>query len=137
MDASKGKDKLTATISAGLKDLLGMKLMPSSEKLSRFADISLLEQSLKSTGSAFENFHLCEYTTLAPVNDRIFSTSVESKYTLTAPASEEISIGGLGKLGEKYGYATIAKNVKAATLETFAVDESASVQVSSYPLRPV
>ena len=36
---------------------------------------------LKSTGSAFESFVRDEYTTLAEVNDRIFSTSVDLVYT--------------------------------------------------------
>lgn len=36
---------------------------------------------MKSTGSAFENFIRDEHTTLGEVNDRIFSTSVDLKYT--------------------------------------------------------
>jgi urate oxidase len=36
---------------------------------------------LKSTGSNFENFYKDEHTTLVPVDDRIFSTSVDCTYT--------------------------------------------------------
>jgi urate oxidase len=36
---------------------------------------------LKSAGSAFENFVRDEYTTLVEVDDRIFSTSVDLRYT--------------------------------------------------------
>ena len=43
--------------------------------------VNLLYLVLKSTGSAFENFIRDEHTTLAEVNDRIFSTSVDLKYT--------------------------------------------------------
>lgn len=109
-DDSSGKDKLSASIKAGLKDLL----------------------VLKSSGSAFEGFLQDEYTTLKPVADRIFSTAVEAEYTLSVPAGEMVAIEKLGELGKTVGYRTIAKNVKDATLETFAVDESASVQVRAF-----
>ncbi|KAF8300125.1 uricase [Clavulina sp. PMI_390] len=109
-ESGSGKTNLGATIKAGLKDLL----------------------VLKSSGSAFENFHVDEYTTLKPVSDRIFSTAVDTEYTLEIPPSELVTIEGLAKLGETVGYRTIAKNVKAATLETFAIDESASVQATLY-----
>lgn len=35
---------------------------------------------LKTTGSGFENFHKCKYTTLKETNDRILSTSVFTKW---------------------------------------------------------
>jgi hypothetical protein len=59
VDATKGKDKLVARVTSGLRDLL----------------------VLKSTGSAFENFVRDEYTTLAEVDDRIFSTAIDLSYT--------------------------------------------------------
>ncbi|EEB91136.1 hypothetical protein MPER_10554, partial [Moniliophthora perniciosa FA553] len=55
VDASAGKDKIVGKVASGISDLL----------------------VLKSTGSAFHSFIRDEYTTLAEVNDRIFSTSVD------------------------------------------------------------
>lgn len=110
VDGTQGKNKLTASVKAGLKDLL----------------------ILKSSGSSFENFHLDEFTTLKPASDRIFSTSVDSSYTFAPPPTELLTIASLGKLGEKYNFPTVATNVKATTLEVFADEDSASVQATLY-----
>lgn len=88
---------------------------------------------LKSTGSAFENFIRDEHTTLAEVSDRIFSTAVDLQYTYTplkvpkgalaspaADASAQVTAWD--------GDAVFA-SARAATVEVFAEDESASVQV--------
>jgi len=63
VDATAGKDKISAKVSGGIKDLL----------------------VLKSTGSAFEGFVRDEYTTLKDVSDRIFSTAVECQYDIVIP----------------------------------------------------
>lgn len=95
---------------------------------------------LKSTGSAFENFVRDEYTTLAEVDDRIFSTSVDLLYAFTqfeiaAPKDEKKlgfdkgQIEGEGGLGAWEGVKA-SESAKGITLEIFATDESASVQVS-------
>ena len=86
---------------------------------------------MKSTGSAFEGFIRDEYTTLAEVSDRIFSTAVATSYSfpIIGSESEPLSIANLTAIKEKYDFEGVAKNVKLATLETFAEDESASVQV--------
>lgn len=103
--------------------------------------LTVIYQVLKSTGSAFENFYRDEYTTLAEVNDRIFSTSVDLSYTfsdiqLAAPTDEKklnfvipLQKGEVGYEGSVWDEKVPAR-ARAATLETFAVDESASVQVS-------
>jgi len=109
VDASKGKELPTASITAGLKDLL----------------------LLKSTGSAFENFLRDEYTTLTEVSDRIFSTAVTALYTFP-PIKTTLTIDGIATLGEEYNFEGIAKSVHDATIETFAEDESASVQATLY-----
>ncbi|PPR02881.1 hypothetical protein CVT24_002303, partial [Panaeolus cyanescens] len=123
VDATQGKDKLVGRVSAGITDLL----------------------VLKSTGSAFENFYRDEYTTLAEVNDRIFSTSIDLTYTF-API-EIKAPSDAGKLefvvpvqkGEE-GYEgsvwdeEVAGRARRATLEVFAVDESASVQATLYKM---
>ena len=94
---------------------------------------------LKSTGSAFENFVRDEYTTLVKVDDRIFSTSVDLLYTfapfeIAAPKDEKKldfdkeQIEGAGGLGAWEG-TKVGESARDLTLQTFATDESASVQV--------
>lgn len=90
---------------------------------------------LKTTGSAFESFVRDEYTTLVEVNDRIFSTSVDLAYTFepfAVPAP-----GDAKKLAFEFvppwdGDA-IAAAARKVTLDVFATDESASVQVRPCP----
>lgn len=93
---------------------------------------------LKSTGSAFEGFIRDEYTTLVDVNDRIFSTSIDLSYVyrpFAVPALKDDLLLELEVTGEdaKEGTAwesdTVADSARKITLETFALDESASVQV--------
>lgn len=91
---------------------------------------------LKTSGSAFESFIRDEHTTLVEVNDRIFSTSVDLKFTYAPFAvnkntaldvftiADELSAEGTAWDGN----VVIAK-ARTATLEVFAEDESASVQV--------
>jgi len=122
VDGSQGKDKLVGNVSAGINDLL----------------------VLKSTGSAFENFIRDEYTTLPEVCDRIFSTSVDLLYTfaafeITAPEDERKlefdrgHIKGAGGL-EAWEGMKVGECAREITLETFATDESASVQATLYKM---
>ncbi|ELU40375.1 uricase (Urate oxidase) [Rhizoctonia solani AG-1 IA] len=111
VDATAGKDKVSANVTAGIKDLL----------------------VLKSSGSAFEGFIRDEYTTLVEVDDRIFSTSIDLDYSIKLP-NEPITIDGLGSLGEKAKFRELQSNVRKITLETFATDESASVQATMYKM---
>jgi len=63
----------------------------------------------------------------AEVNDRIFSTSVNLSYTLNVSA-----IGGVDDLAQtevEVQFDRVAASAKEITLEVFATDESASVQV--------
>jgi urate oxidase len=85
---------------------------------------------LKTSGSSFENFHRDEYTTLPNVADRLFSTSVSMLYTIPLPPNTPLSIDNLGKIASEIDFAKVATAVKQDTLEVFAEDESASVQVS-------
>ncbi|KAG8978822.1 hypothetical protein FRB94_012892 [Tulasnella sp. JGI-2019a] len=110
VDASAGKDKVTGTVSCGLRDLL----------------------VLKSSGSAFEGFVTDEYTTLTPVSDRILSTAVEYEYTI--PLNGHLTIDGLGALGDKAKFKEVAVNAKRVTLDLFATDESASVQATLFKM---
>jgi urate oxidase len=103
---------------------------------------------LKSTGSAFENFVRDEYTTLVEVDDRIFSTSVDLKYTYgevgvkLPPRGDHEGRKGLGALDfgeenfDKSGKVVppwedtkVGALARETTLDVFAHDDSASVQV--------
>ncbi|KAF7969942.1 hypothetical protein HWV62_25474 [Athelia sp. TMB] len=122
VDASAGKDKLVGRVTSGISDLL----------------------VLKSSGSAFENFYTDEFTTLVPVSDRIFSTAVDLSYTfapvpLTAPADEKkVEFAVPEETAELVGGAWdgvgTAARARAATLDVFATDESASVQATLYKM---
>lgn len=95
-----------------------------------------LRAVIKTTGSAFENFVRDEYTTLVEVNDRIFSTAIDLTYTfgrVTIPnnAGEDAtdSAGLLKQISIPFN--DVAKKGRRATTEIFALDDSASVQVSA------
>ena len=94
---------------------------------------------LKSTGSAFENFVRDEYTTLVEVDDRIFSTSVDLKYTYSEVAVRLPRDEGQLDFGEQnfdrrgalqaWEDAKVGARAREITMDVFAHDESASVQV--------
>jgi urate oxidase len=96
---------------------------------------------LKSTGSAFENFVRDEYTTLGEVDDRIFSTSVELKYAYSDVAvrlprdegrldfGEQNFDRGGAEEGRAWEDAEVGARAREITMDVFARDESASVQV--------
>ncbi|BGP03260.1 Uricase [Rhodotorula toruloides] len=107
IDATKGKNALTATCQGGITGLL----------------------CLKTTESAFEGYVFDEYTTLKPVDDRIFSTAVDCTYTIPISPSA-LSISALPKLGIDFD--KIYKSVVDTTLEIFATHNSASVQATLY-----
>ncbi|KAG6830229.1 hypothetical protein H0H92_001669 [Tricholoma furcatifolium] len=119
VDASAGKESFVGRVSAGISDLL----------------------VLKSTGSAFTAFIRDEYTTLAEVDDRIFSTSVDLEYAfapvnIAAPKDEkklEFKLGesAEGTLWDAIGVAQRARDI---TLHVFAEDDSASVQATLYKM---
>ncbi|OSX59142.1 hypothetical protein POSPLADRAFT_1041273 [Postia placenta MAD-698-R-SB12] len=121
IDATGGKDKITAKVTSGISDLL----------------------VLKSTGSAFEGFVRDEYTTLVEVNDRIFSTSIDLSYVykpfaVPAPSDEKKLVvdltGKHAEAGTPWDGEKVAHSARKITLETFALDESASVQATLYKM---
>ncbi|CCO28922.1 urate oxidase [Rhizoctonia solani AG-1 IB] len=69
----------------------------------------------------------------AEVDDRIFSTSIDLDYNVQLP-NEPITIDGLGAIGEKAKFGELQSSVRKITLETFATDESASVQATMYKM---
>lgn len=78
---------------------------------------------LKTTGSAFHGFYRDEYTTLQDTYDRIFSTAVDCKWKFTS--------NDLNTL-RKIDFKNIHAGVRQITCDTFAKDESASVQATLY-----
>ena len=68
---------------------------------------------------------------LKGVTDRIFSTSVELTYTYALPALSFSAIEKLEALDIEAKFNQVAASAKETTLEVFATDESASVQVRS------
>jgi len=117
-------DGAVARVAAGLRDLL----------------------VLKSTGSAFENFVRDEYTTLGEVEDRIFSTSVDLKYTYSEVAvrlprdegrldfgEQNIDRNG-GEEVQAWEDAKVGARAREITMDVFAHDESASVQATLYKM---
>ncbi|KAJ7171070.1 hypothetical protein C8R46DRAFT_1349178 [Mycena filopes] len=117
VNASKGKDKISANVTAGISDLL----------------------VLKTTESAFTNFVRDKYTTLKEVDDRILSTSIDLSYTFSAveiPAPtdanvEEFVIPADVAPGSVWD-TTVPAKARKVTLDIFASDNSASVQATLY-----
>ncbi|KDQ58927.1 hypothetical protein JAAARDRAFT_33647 [Jaapia argillacea MUCL 33604] len=120
VDATAGKDKLVAKVESGLKDLL----------------------VLKTSGSGFTNFVKDEYTTLIPVDDRIFSTTIDLTYKFAPfpvppPADKsKPEWAGLQSAGtgDVWDSEKAAEHVRKITLEVFAEDESESVQATLYKM---
>ncbi|KAJ7038949.1 hypothetical protein C8F04DRAFT_1088038 [Mycena alexandri] len=117
VDASKGKDKIFASVTAGISDLL----------------------VLKTTEAAFTNFVRDKYTTLKEVDDRILSTSIDLSYTflpieIPKPMDadvEEFRVPSEIAPGSVWD-SMVPANARKVTLDTFASDNSASVQATLY-----
>lgn len=78
---------------------------------------------LKTTGSAFYDFHRDEYTTLPEVWDRIFSTAVDCTWTFASSSPSVL---------RNIDYPAVHEGVRKITTDTFAKDESPSVQATLY-----
>ena len=85
---------------------------------------------LKSTGSAFHGFIQDEFTILKPTHDRILSTEVDAGWAWKSlPSLDAVkSVADAGKFDKAF---TQARDI---TLETFATDESPSVQNTMYKM---
>lgn len=97
-------------------------------KLVKSTDSQVLESGvsefivLKSTGSGFEDFHLCENTTLPPTTDRILATSMRASWRWgSAPAS----------------YTDSVDRLLQAIVVPFAHNYSASVQATLWEMAQV
>jgi urate oxidase len=83
---------------------------------------------LKSTGSMFYGYNKCEYTTLPETRDRIMSTDVEAIWTWSG-MKDLATVERYAKNGLFDNAFDGARNV---TLNTFAKENSASVQATMY-----
>jgi len=110
VEVGRKDEGLEATVTSGLVDLL----------------------VLKSSGSSFEKFVRDEFTTLAEVDDRIFSTAVDMTYTF--PPFALAGVDGIAALEKQFEFAAAAATARGITLEVFATDESASVQATLYKM---
>lgn len=63
------------------------------------------------------------------MSDRILSTAIDYEYTMILP-KEPLTIAGLEALAGKAKFKEVAENAQKVTMDLFATDESASVQVS-------
>lgn len=85
---------------------------------------------LKSTGSMFYGFNQCEYTTLKETWDRILSTDVDASWTwIPGKVAELAQVIALADKGE---FDATFDAARTATLETFALENSPSVQGTMY-----
>ncbi|KAF2089868.1 uricase [Saccharata proteae CBS 121410] len=83
---------------------------------------------LKSTGSAFYGFHRDEYTRLPETWDRILSTEVKANWEWKRFDALQQVRAQKEKFDEAFTHA------RSITLDTFAKDESASVQNTMYKM---
>jgi urate oxidase len=74
---------------------------------------------LKTTGSAFENFHRDPFTTLRDTDDRVLATAMRIRWTY-----------GLSEIS----YGELRTRVRETIVETFAEHESRSVQHTAYAM---
>ncbi|KAK3906498.1 hypothetical protein C8A05DRAFT_11741 [Staphylotrichum tortipilum] len=83
---------------------------------------------LKSTGSAFHGFVRDQYTTLPETWDRILSTDIDCSWTWKPFATVAAVEAGVERFNKAW---TSARDI---ILQTFATDESASVQNTMYKM---
>ncbi|RUS30022.1 hypothetical protein BC938DRAFT_479941 [Jimgerdemannia flammicorona] len=81
---------------------------------------------LKTTGSAFHSFIRDKYTTLPDVWDRIFSTSVDATWTFKHSDVKKF---------RAVPFDAVHAGVREITLDTFATDDSASVQATLFKMQ--
>lgn len=82
---------------------------------------------LKSTGSMFYGFNVCDYTTLQPTKDRILLTDVDASWKFNVQSLEEVfALADEGVFDDTYDKA------REITLRRFALENLASVQATMY-----
>lgn len=85
---------------------------------------------LKSTGSMFYGYNMCEYTTLKETTDRILSTDVDASWVWSPKIF--ITIRDVDHHANEGIFDSVYQQARKITLETFATENSASVQATMY-----
>jgi len=85
---------------------------------------------LKSTGSMFYDFNVDDYTILQPTKDRILSTDVDTTWHWTKTGVPDLKT--VTKLATNGVFDEVYNKARNQTLETFALENSASVQATMY-----
>ncbi|KAK6454664.1 peroxisomal urate oxidase [Scheffersomyces xylosifermentans] len=85
---------------------------------------------LKSTGSMFYGYNVCDYTTLQPTTDRILSTDVFASWTFDPKFVP--TLDSVFTKADEGLFDTTYEKARATTLELFALEQSASVQATMY-----
>ncbi|KAK6198940.1 peroxisomal urate oxidase [Scheffersomyces amazonensis] len=85
---------------------------------------------LKSTGSMFYGYNVCDYTTLPPTRDRILSTDVYASWTYDPKFIP--TLDSIFKKADEGLFDSTYNAARITTLERFALENSASVQATMY-----
>jgi urate oxidase len=94
--------------------------------------MNIRRSSVRPPSSSGNHDSYSQYTFPVAVSDRIFSTSVDLQYTFTTTALQAFTcIDNVGAVDGAAQFNQVAASAKEVTLEVFATDESASVQVSA------
>lgn len=84
---------------------------------------------LKSTGSMFYGYNVCDYTTLKPTKDRILSTDVDASWKFSSSLT---SLDDVFAKADKGIFDNVYNVARKITLETFAKENSPSVQATMF-----
>lgn len=84
---------------------------------------------LKSTGSMFYGYNVCDYTTLKPTKDRILSTDVDATWKFQSSLK---TLDDVFEKADKGVFDNVYNYARKVTLETFALENSPSVQATMY-----
>lgn len=85
---------------------------------------------LKSTGSQFHGYNVCDFTTLKPATDRILSTDVDATWEFDTKKLG--SIKNVFKFADEGLFDKVYKTAREITLKRFALEDSPSVQATMY-----
>ncbi|CUM65586.1 uncharacterized protein PRCAT00003233001 [Priceomyces carsonii] len=85
---------------------------------------------LKSTGSMFYGFNVCDFTTLPPTKDRILSTDVDAAWTYDPKVISTLET--VFKKADEGLFDNTYENARKITLDLFALENSPSVQATMY-----
>lgn len=85
---------------------------------------------LKSTGSMFYGFNVCDYTTLKPTTDRILSTDIDASWNFDSKHFPDLE--SVIAQADKGLFDHAYNSARKVSLDLFALENSASVQATMY-----